>query len=69
MTDKKMNLKEAFMASPGPDSAKSGALLWAKGFCMGGADIIPGVSGGTIAFITGIYMQLVDASSLTFPLP
>lgn len=28
---------------------------------MGGADIIPGVSGGTIAFITGIYTQLVDA--------
>lgn len=28
---------------------------------MGGADIIPGVSGGTIAFITGIYEQLVDA--------
>ena len=28
---------------------------------MGGADIIPGVSGGTIAFITGIYGQLVDA--------
>jgi putative membrane protein len=57
----KMTIKEAFMASPGPDSPKSGALLWAKGFCMGGADIIPGVSGGTIAFITGIYTQLVDA--------
>ncbi|MBN2140956.1 MAG: DUF368 domain-containing protein [Desulfovibrionaceae bacterium] len=28
---------------------------------MGVADIIPGVSGGTIAFITGIYDQLVDA--------
>jgi len=53
--------KEALMATPGPHDAKSGALLWAKGFCMGGADIIPGVSGGTIAFITGIYTQLVDA--------
>jgi len=49
------------MASPGPDTLKSGALLWLKGVCMGGADIIPGVSGGTIAFITGIYSQLVDA--------
>lgn len=49
------------MASPGPCNFKEGALLWAKGFCMGGADIIPGVSGGTIAFITGIYTQLVDA--------
>lgn len=30
-----------------------------KGACMGGADVIPGVSGGTIAFITGIYDQLI----------
>ncbi len=30
-----------------------------KGFCMGIADIIPGVSGGTIAFITGIYEDLI----------
>ena len=49
------------MTSPGPRSFKSGVLLWLKGVCMGGADIIPGVSGGTIAFITGIYEQLVDA--------
>lgn len=28
---------------------------------MGAADIIPGVSGGTIALITGIYEQLIDA--------
>ncbi|MBN2714027.1 MAG: DUF368 domain-containing protein [Planctomycetes bacterium] len=28
---------------------------------MGAADIIPGVSGGTIAFVTGIYDNLVDA--------
>jgi len=57
----RMTMREAFMTSPGPDSFKSGALLWLKGLCMGGADIIPGVSGGTIAFITGIYTQLVDA--------
>ncbi len=61
MYKEKLTLGEAFMESPGPDSMKSAALLWAKGFCMGGADIIPGVSGGTIAFITGIYTQLVDA--------
>ncbi len=30
-----------------------------KGMAMGAADIIPGVSGGTIAFITGIYEKLV----------
>jgi putative membrane protein len=55
-----MTIREGFMASPGPDTLKSGVLLWLKGVCMGGADIIPGVSGGTIAFITGIYEQLVD---------
>lgn len=32
-----------------------------KGFCMGVADIIPGVSGGTIAFILGIYEDLIKA--------
>jgi putative membrane protein len=28
---------------------------------MGGADVIPGVSGGTVAFITGIYEELIDS--------
>ncbi len=32
-----------------------------KGVCMGAADVIPGVSGGTIAFITGIYEELVES--------
>jgi putative membrane protein len=31
------------------------------GLCMGAADIVPGVSGGTMAFIMGIYDQLLDA--------
>ncbi|WP_341273675.1 DUF368 domain-containing protein [Marinobacter salicampi] len=30
---------------------------------MGAADIVPGVSGGTIAFITGIYFRLLEAIS------
>jgi putative membrane protein len=34
-----------------------------KGFLMGMADVIPGVSGGTIAFITGIYPRLIHALS------
>jgi putative membrane protein len=37
------------------------ALLCAKGFCMGVADVIPGVSGGTMALILGIYSELIDA--------
>jgi putative membrane protein len=32
-----------------------------KGACMGAADVIPGVSGGTIAFITGIYDEFVGS--------
>lgn len=32
-----------------------------KGVCMGAADVIPGVSGGTIAFLMGIYGELVDS--------
>lgn len=28
---------------------------------MGAADVVPGVSGGTIAFIVGIYEELIDS--------
>jgi putative membrane protein len=36
-------------------------LLFTKGAFMGSADIIPGVSGGTVAFISGIYERLISA--------
>jgi putative membrane protein len=36
-------------------------FIFLKGFAMGAANVIPGVSGGTIAFITGIYERLIDA--------
>ncbi|OUD13052.1 DUF368 domain-containing protein [Thioflexithrix psekupsensis] len=36
-------------------------ILALKGFCMGAADVVPGVSGGTMAFILGIYKSLLDA--------
>lgn len=32
-----------------------------RGFCMGAADVVPGVSGGTMAFILGIYDELLHA--------
>ena len=32
-----------------------------KGFFMGAANVVPGVSGGTIALITGIYKEIIDA--------
>lgn len=34
-------------------------LLYFKGLLMGAADIVPGVSGGTMALITGIYKELI----------
>lgn len=40
---------------------KDYALLMLKGLGMGAADVVPGVSGGTIAFIVGIYDELIDS--------
>ncbi|MEQ9439941.1 MAG: DUF368 domain-containing protein [Cyclobacteriaceae bacterium] len=42
---------------------KTYGQLFLKGVAMGGADVVPGVSGGTIAFITGIYERLLKAIS------
>lgn len=36
-------------------------LLILKGVAMGAADVVPGVSGGTIAFISGIYEELINS--------
>lgn len=36
-------------------------LLVLKGCAMGAADVVPGVSGGTIAFISGIYGELIES--------
>lgn len=36
-------------------------FIFLKGFAMGAANVIPGVSGGTVAFITGIYERLIDS--------
>ena len=40
---------------------RSWGSVYLKGVAMGAADAIPGVSGGTIALITGIYERLIDA--------
>ncbi|MDX2359825.1 MAG: DUF368 domain-containing protein [Crocinitomicaceae bacterium] len=37
------------------------AMLSFKGMAMGAADVVPGVSGGTIAFISGIYEELITS--------
>ncbi len=36
-------------------------IIMLKGMAMGAADVVPGVSGGTIAFISGIYDELLDS--------
>ncbi len=42
-------------------------IITLKGIAMGAADVVPGVSGGTIAFISGIYEELLEAiSSVNF---
>ncbi|MFD2178104.1 DUF368 domain-containing protein [Veronia pacifica] len=40
---------------------KTHLLTFLKGIAMGSADVVPGVSGGTIAFITGIYDTLLES--------
>jgi len=44
-----------------PRGAKEYAGLVARGFAMGSADVVPGVSGGTMAFILGIYEELINS--------
>ncbi len=47
--------------APTHDSAKQLFAVYVKGMAMGAADIVPGVSGGTIALIAGIYQRLINA--------
>ena len=46
--------------SPRPD-LREHAGIYLRGLMMGAVDVIPGVSGGTIALITGIYERLISA--------
>lgn len=41
--------------------------VFLRGMAMGAADVVPGVSGGTIAFITGIYFRLLEAINAAVP--
>lgn len=46
---------------------KDYSLITLKGMAMGAADVVPGVSGGTIALISGIYKELINTlTSLDF---
>lgn len=42
---------------------KDYVVIMLKGMAMGAADVVPGVSGGTIAFISGIYEELLSSIS------
>ena len=42
---------------------KDFVVIGLKGMAMGAADVVPGVSGGTIAFISGIYEELLTSIS------
>lgn len=43
-----------------PKTTLSYVFVLLKGIAMGAADVVPGVSGGTIAFISGIYQELIE---------
>jgi putative membrane protein len=50
-------------------SLKEYIVIGLKGMAMGAADVVPGVSGGTIAFISGIYEELLESiSNINFKL-
>ena len=44
-----------------PLDARTTAVTYLKGIAMGAADAVPGVSGGTVALLVGIYERLVTA--------
>ncbi|MFB6269958.1 MAG: DUF368 domain-containing protein [Halobacterium sp.] len=49
-------------------STRDYLVVYAKGAAMGAADAVPGVSGGTIALIAGIYERLVGAIAALDPM-
>ncbi len=54
-------MKEANSDLSKPATPAEYLRLIMTGFAMGAADIVPGVSGGTMAFILGVYENLIDA--------
>ncbi|QIB74240.1 DUF368 domain-containing protein [Halogeometricum borinquense] len=63
--------KRLRMSKPSDDARgqlnSSWVVIFIKGICMGAADAVPGVSGGTIALITGIYERLIAAVTAISP--
>ncbi len=48
-------------------SARAWFVVYLKGACMGAADTVPGVSGGTIAVVVGVYERLIAALTAVDP--
>lgn len=48
---------------PGTPASRNSLAIFLRGFLMGSADSVPGVSGGTVALVSGIYQRLVVAIS------
>lgn len=63
LKSKELETNQTDVEKPEKDetSWKESPFLIMKGFLMGSADIVPGVSGGTMALITGIYDRLIFA--------
>ena len=55
------------MKNKGADNWLKYPVVVIKGACMGAADVVPGVSGGTIALLMGIYQRLIDAIHSVLP--
>jgi putative membrane protein len=60
-------MNKTVMNNPTNPGWREHAGIFLRGFLMGTADIIPGVSGGTMAFILGIYERLIDAIRAVVP--
>lgn len=63
-------LQRVLPRAPTADGAPPPASLpglFARGLAMGAAEVVPGVSGGTIAFVTGIYDELVRSLASVSP--
>jgi putative membrane protein len=63
--NKGQTVPDSITEKPSPErprrSLRDYVGLVARGFCMGSADVVPGVSGGTMAFILGIYEELLES--------
>ena len=55
------------MKNRGADNWLKYPVVVINGACMGAADVVPGVSGGTIALLMGIYQRLIDAIHSVLP--